>query len=202
MSVVHLAHGFNVSDRGLGSVGRLRPHLEHAGMQHRVLSYPWTRLLTLRANNRWAVEELADRVQPGDGFIAHSNGCWIGMQAAEIGAPLAWMIFVNPALHQHHEIPEHVYEVLVYHSAGDIAVRAGRWWRYLTRLAPWRWCNPHHFGAMGAVGYQGRDSRIRNFRMPDAFGHSGVWGSRKWLQRISDQAWRLNKSYSGESGNG
>lgn len=185
---IHLVHGFNVRDRGAGTVGRLAPHLEAVGLEHRTLSYPWTRLLTLSANNRWAVEELCDRVRPGDGAIAHSNGCWIVVQAAEMGAPLDWLILVNPALHPRHELPGQLRQVYVYHSEGDVAVRAGRCWRRFTRIFPWRWRRRHPWGAMGALGYTGTDPRVVNTRMPRAYGHSGVWRDDQSLARIADRA--------------
>lgn len=187
---IHLVHGVNVSDRGANSVGRIRPHLEAAGLEHRTLSYPWTRLLTLSANNRWAVEELCDRVRPGDGAIAHSNGCWIVVQAAEMGAPLDWVMLVNPALHPRHEIPGQIRRAYVYYSEGDVAVRAGRCWRILTRVFPWRWRNRHPWGAMGALGYTGADPRVINTRLPRSFGHSGVWSEPGWLRGIAERAER------------
>lgn len=185
---IHLVHGFRVSDRGTGTVGCIEPHLDTRALPYRRLSYPWTHLITLNRNSRWAVEELCDRVQPGDGAIAHSNGCWIVVQAAELGAPLDWLILVNPALHPRHELPGQLRQVFVYYSEGDVAVRAGRYWRILTRAFPWRWNNRHPWGAMGALGYTGEDPRVVNTRMPRSFGHSGVWKDEQSLMRIAERA--------------
>lgn len=190
--MIHLCHGFRVRDRGANTVNLIRPYLDALELDHQTLSYPWASLLSMHSANAWAVEELVERHQPGDGVIAHSNGAWIAVKAAEQGAQLGWMILVNPALYTRQEFPAHVRQIVVYHSPGDQAVEAGRWWRRVTGVLPWRWGNRHHFGAMGKYGYQGADRRVRNVLMPRAFKHSGVWRDVGHLEMISDMAAALS----------
>lgn len=189
MPVIHLAHGFRVRDRGANTVHRIEPLLVAEGLEVRRFSYPFTHLLfSWHWNTRWAVEELCERVQPGDGLIGHSHGCAIAARAAEAGAPFRWMILVQPALNANREFAAGLEQVHVYFNRGDAAVLAGKWWRRKTRLMPWRWRNPHDWGAMGRYGYLGGDRRIFNHQTPRSLGHSGVWRDEFWLAHIARRA--------------
>lgn len=191
--MIHLVHGFNVRDRGANSIGRLVPYLQERGLKSDVLSYPWTRLVTLSTNSRWAVQELCDQVMPGDGAIGHSNGCSIIVQAAALGAPLDWIMLVNPALDADQEFAPQLRKIAVFYSKGDLAVRAGAAWRVITRVLPWRWFNRHPWGAMGAHGYRGEDPRVTNIEMPESFGHSGVWQHHQWRAILAASAARFER---------
>ncbi len=190
--VIHLCHGFMVRDRGAKTVNRVAPYLDALELDHRTLSYPWASLLSMHSANSWAIAELVDRHLPGDGVIAHSNGAHIALSAAAQGAQIGWMILVNPALYTRAEFPGHVREIVVFHSPGDQAVEAGRWWRRATAVLPWRWGKRHHFGAMGKYGYAGLDRRVRNVMMPHRFAHSGVWQDVGHLEMIADTAAMLS----------
>ena len=170
-----LVHGFNVDDRGVGSVHRIVPALRAQGVKFDFLTYPWTDLITLRRSTKWAVGELQSRVRPGDSVLGHSHGCVIALRTAAAGVHWRWMGLVNPALPTDEDFPKHVVDnVDVWHSPGDLATPVGAVWRVVSRVLPWYWRNPHPWGAMGRYGYRG-DAPVRNHALPKSFGHSGVW---------------------------
>jgi pimeloyl-ACP methyl ester carboxylesterase len=185
---VWLIHGFNVDDRGIGSVHRAVPFLRAQDVKFDFLTYPWTDLLRLRGSTKWAVAELLDRAQPGDSVIGHSNGAVIALRAAQAGMQWRWMGLVNPALPTNEIFPEGV-PVDVWHNRGDLATVAGAVYRVVSRVLPWYWREPHPWGAMGHYGAhihtaQG-DGLVRNHEGPKRFGHSGIWKDADALRDLS-----------------
>lgn len=189
MPTAHLIHGFNVSDGGARTVGRLRPSLEAAGWRVRLHDYGWTGPLLLRLANRRVVRELQAAIAPGDVVIGHSNGCLIAWQLAECSR-LSAVVCIQPALRRD---TRWCTPVLCLYNRHDWAVRFGRLWARLASRLTRRW---HGWGAAGASGFA-PGPNITNWDTADpsvyapARGHSAVfqepaltlWGSRirRWL---------------------
>lgn len=160
-SIAILIHGFNVWDGGRGSVGKLRPFFADLGAPYVMVNYGHFGLLDTRFKNRKIAHRVADAVTSArvKGFdnivvVGHSNGCAIAHIAATCGAQIDRAVFINPALKKDIEIPASIKSLDVWHSPSDIPVRLAR---YLlpSGARPW--------GRMGADGYAGNDSRVRNF---------------------------------------
>lgn len=170
-----LIHGFNVSDGGRGSVGRLAPFLPRPAKLH---SYGWTGLLGLSCANRRAIQKMLQVIKPGDAIVAHSNGCLIAWQLAEVmGADLRAVVCINPALRRdtrwHPDVP-----VLCLHNSTDWVVQLGRMWG---RLFPVDGIEAQGWGAAGRYGFTGPNRNVANWDTAMAWwdvpvtGHSGVF---------------------------
>lgn len=171
-----LIHGFNVSDGGRASVGRLMLHLPG---DVRILSYGWTGLLGLKWANRRAIKKLKRVVKPGDRLVAHSNGCLIAWQAAELfGTQLSAVVCINPALRRDTRWPPGL-PVLCLSNSTDWVVQLGRVWG---RLFPVDGIEAQGWGAAGRYGFTGPDPLVSNWDTAEAWwdvptrGHSGVFG--------------------------
>ena len=123
-------------------------------------------------SNRRAVTQIKNQAEPGCTLVGYSNGGWAVTQVAEMGLPVHHLVLISPALHVAHAFPENVEHISVFYGHGDSAGAAARTWRRVTRAAPWRWDNPHGWGAMMAEGYAGADPRVWQHQMPDDVGHS------------------------------
>jgi pimeloyl-ACP methyl ester carboxylesterase len=153
-----LLHGFNVSDEGDRTIGRLQPYLDQAGLHVKRPRYGWLGLLGVRLLNRRFARLIADLAEPGDIVIAHSNGCAIAAEAADLGAPFGEMVLINPALDSDRQFPRQVGRVHVWHSPSDAPVWA-------SKFIPW-----HSWGDMGAVGYRGPyDYRVTSYNKENAY---------------------------------
>lgn len=151
---VILLHGFNVFDKGAGTVGRLAPYFERAGYRVKQPSYGWVFLLGVRYANSKIASMLAGLIEPGDIIVGHSNGCAIAAEVLDLGAPVSQLVLINPALDSDHVFPitDDLRAVHVWHSPSDSPV----WWA--------KWLPGHAWGDMGAVGYNGRrDPRVINY---------------------------------------
>lgn len=168
---IWLVHGWNVVDKGAGTIAKLAPYLE-GEEEVRVLGHDWSwsmtaNLLMRGCRSRRVAEELLKECQYGDVFVGHSNGCWISYLAAEMGARPRQYVFFNPALRKNREFQECLERVDIFHAPNDKALMVGKWYRRF---------NPFHsvWGEMGRVGYQGVDPRVLNHNMGN-IGHSGVF---------------------------
>lgn len=156
----HIVHGFNVRDRGKGTLDLLQPHLNEAGYTVYDRDYGWKGLLGVRIHNARVAQQIANSAQEGDIGVGHSNGCTILAMAADAGAPFDGLILINPALPNDRVFAPRLKWVDVYYSTGDLAVAAAM----ALRLLPWNW-GGHQWGDMGRVGYRGSDPRVRAFEM-------------------------------------
>lgn len=189
-----LVHGFNVTDGGRGSVGRLKPHL--AG-DVRGFSYGWTGLLKLRVTNAQATRQLLARVKPGDVLIGHSNGALVCLNVAREFQRLGAVVVINPALRRDTRWPSGL-PVLCLANSTDWVVQVGRAWSRLVSLGG---LTPHGWGAAGRYGFTAGqphvsswDTAAGHWGVP-AEGHSGIfaprcvkyWGAlvRSWLSIAS-----------------
>ncbi len=170
---VILLHGFNVTDEGCATVGKLAPYFERRGFAVKRPRYGWRGLLGVRFLNNTFGRLVADLSEPGDIVVGHSNGCAIAVKALEHGAIFDQLVLINPALDSDYEFPANVRRVHVWHSPSDAPVRFAKW-------LPW-----HSWGDMGAVGYTGDDPRVvsydkeRGFIGMSSSAHSDVFEDRK-----------------------
>lgn len=204
MTTVHLVHGFNVTDGGKRTTDRLAPFFRGAGLSTRQHDYGWIGLLGVRFANPRIAARIVPSVKPGDIGCGHSNGCLILAMAADLGAPFAGLVFINPALETERAIARHVKWVHVYHNRGDVPVEAAQ----ALDALPWNWGHRHPWGSMGNVGYLGPDPRVRNFDGgrfdPPVSGHSAIFAPSAlstWGPRIASLA-RLEAGKAGERESG
>jgi pimeloyl-ACP methyl ester carboxylesterase len=164
---VHILHGFNVRDSGKATTGKLAPRLREAGFECIEHKWGWRGIFGTWLFNSKLVDRLMEAIEPGDDVIGHSDGCNIAMWAAERGAPIRRMVFINPAVDADQELPRQVECCLVFHDHGD------KW----VRLASWLPFN--RWGKMGATG-----PLVHGFRyttVQHGYGHSGLF---KTYQRV------------------
>jgi hypothetical protein len=170
---VILIHGFNVSDEGEGTVGKLGPMFEAAGYTVKRPRYGWRGLLGVRALNKTFSRMITDMSEPGDIAVCHSNGAAIAAEAADLGAPFSQLVLINPALDHDRRFPRQLDAIHVWHSPSDGPLK-------FARLLPW-----HSWGNMGAVGYRGpADARVTNYNKQSDFrvsssAHSDIFEDEK-----------------------
>lgn len=154
MTVI-LVHGFNVWDGGKDTVGRLRPYFEAMGCEVQVFKYRWMGLLLARLRNRGLAEKLAGWIadaEPPVTVVGHSNGFTLThLAGSEFGAKIDCAVGINPALDRDEKRPKGTRKRHVWHSPSDWPSKFSRF------------LFSHPWGAMGALGFQGRDRRTRNF---------------------------------------
>lgn len=185
-----LVHGFNVSDGGRSSVGRLKSFLPGHSVRY---AYGWTGLFKLRFTNAQAVDHLARLVAPGDILIGHSNGALICWGVAErMRGKLGGVVVINPAMRRDTRWAKGT-DVLCIYNSKDWVVQLGRVWSRLVSLGG---ITPHGWGAAGRYGFthdknvQNVDSAVEHGIFPVA-GHSSIfpdpalthWGKfiRSWV---------------------
>lgn len=173
---VHLLHGFNVRDAGKASTDRLKPYFYAAGYQVLDHDYGWLGLVGVRLLDARIAARVAASVVPGDIGCGHSNGCTILSMAAEMGAPFAGLVYINPALDRDTPLAPHIPFAQVYNNDGDDAVEAAR---FLVA---------HPWGDMGRVGYIGPDWRYQNINCSRSLqGHSALFADiKKWGPIVID----------------
>ncbi len=182
----HLIHGFNVSDGGVGSIGRLCRFMHRPALH----DYGWVGLIGLRSRNDEVVRRLMPQIHPGDALVAHSNGCLIAWRLVEAGAPVSCVVCIQPALRRdtRWKVP-----VLCLYNRYDWVVTMGRvWGRFASVANPWR--DRHGWGVAGRHGFdhgdENWDTGSEDWAFPARY-HSGVfnrpavsyWGarSRGWM---------------------
>ena len=150
---IYLIHGFNVDDKGAGTVDRFAPYLEVEGFTVVSIDYGHTMLAGVRLCNNKLARTIANMAEPGSIIIGHSNGCSIIHRAVRFGAKFSQCVYINPALNRHATIGEYdaPFKMHVYHSPSDWVVK-------FARLLPF-----HLWGDMGAVGYKGDDRRYVSY---------------------------------------
>ena len=143
---VLLIHGFNVKDRGVGSVGELRGYLAAEGFPYHIMKYGFFELWKTRTKNDDVARDVAAFVKNSDRpvvIIGHSNGCTITYLAMRYyDAVPIHCVFVNPALPADITLPK-VCSYDVWHSPSDKPVK----WARMLPKSKWR-----PWGAMGAYG--------------------------------------------------
>jgi pimeloyl-ACP methyl ester carboxylesterase len=166
--MIHLIHGIR-QFQAEAHMTPLHDALADLGVPSSFADYGY-KLLPI--TNERAVNALVDSVQDGDDLVGFSNGGWAIHQFLELGLVDVRNVFlISPALNRRAEFPI-CESVTVYYSAGDWQTGLARVWRKTTDNLPWRWRQPHGWGEMGRVGYQGSDPKVRNIDMGSATGHA------------------------------
>jgi len=147
VSRIILIHGWNVRDRGAGTVGPLVKPLESLGYEVILADYghvlmPWSTSLASRKTAKY----LSTKVEPGDIVVGHSNGARVAYDLSFYAPLIRKMIWLNPALDVDVVPAKSVHGCLVVHSNRDLATRFARW------LPGTIW------GAMGRNGYCPREN--------------------------------------------
>lgn len=197
MKAVHLIHGFN-EDHQLGqpSVLILKDWLMDRGLSVMVHDYGHWDLIATR-NNENVARLIYPHVRPGDTLVGYSNGAAIIAWLESFGVQASRITLIQPALKNTWTPNKYCDQVNVYWNPGDKATIAGKWWRRVTSVFPWRWQSRHNWGEMGHTGYRGPSAKYTNYQtdamqqagMPKASGHSG-WRkaeNRKWRKFIADR---------------
>jgi hypothetical protein len=180
MAVIHLVHGFNVTDGGENTAVRLKPYVESAGLSVRIFSYGWIGLMGAWFLNPRIVRQLLSRVGPNDIGLGHSNGCVLLHKAAHFGAPFKGLVYINPALSSNAPLAPQVEWVRVYFNDGDHTVKFAT---ILRLLAPWAPLGDPIWGDMGARGYAPGRYDSAKYTPRGAISHTMHWiniSSLKW----------------------
>ena len=166
-------HGFNTSDGGRKSLGDTTPYLTYAGWWPQRFCWGWTFTFRLALRTKTAAEALAELIQPGDLLVCHSHGYQVAQQALELNPVRVQMLAYNPAARRDSVPHPSVARAVIAYAPDDTALWWGAGWRKATRMAPWRWRNPHPWGRLGRYGPDYRDPRVKALPLPEGAGHSG-----------------------------
>ena len=174
-----LIHGFNVRDKGKGSVDRLEPFLLDAfpgcTIDKDSADYGWVGLFI--ANWFWRFTKIIDRIaealKDADIVITHSNGAHFCMRAlAKIHNPKIKIVHYSPALNKKWKFKQAFERCLVFHTRKD-------WIVNISKVIP--------FSAWGNMGKQGattKDARVANIDCSEAIeSHSG-WSDDENISKI------------------
>lgn len=172
-------HGFNVSDRGKGTIDKLKPFLDIVDVD-----YGWMWLFRVKMCNSCIAKSVVNLIPEGSVGIAHSNGALIAVKVIEAyrtrqlalkvpesaiqkNYPFKKLVLINPALDVDYKFPKGLH-VDVYYTPTDRATLIARYLPFS------RW------GSMGRDGYLGNKSHIYNYDSTKMFGsktHSDVFDS-------------------------
>ena len=178
----YLVHGFNLSDGGADTVGRVLPHAQGAGINAQLFSYPWTFLFSLSWRTEEAVEKLIELADGKEiGVLAHSHGNVIAVKAAQRGCKIVHLIAIQPALKRDTSFPPIMRRVDVVYNPGDNIVTWAKRWRELANAMPWRDDNPHMWGSMGRNGPETDNPAVIRHEIHKDFKHSGMFAHKFML---------------------
>ena len=151
----------------------LVPLLERDGHKVMVHDYGELHLLETTANDNIA-RLIYPSIRSGDTLVGFSNGAAIISHLQDMGVETPRIVLIQPALNNEWVPNKHTERVAVFWNPGDIATKAGKWYRRLTTLFPWNWRKPHRWGEMGSTGYVGKDKRFvqYNTKTYGVAGHS------------------------------
>lgn len=182
MNATFTVHGFNVDDGGADTVCRLKPVLRKYDQGH-ILNHQYRRLglIGVLLNNTRIARGLMHRALSMESkgnrvnAIGHSNGCAIIVEAARQGANFDSVILINPALNINIKFPLSIKHILVVYTKHDGPTRLAR---FLDAMPLVGKLIPDIWGAMGAVGYKGTDTRVNNLNLSYSVeGHSDIFES-------------------------
>ncbi len=157
-----LVHGINCIDKGSDTVMQVAPHLAEFST---IINHSYGRIGPIGAHfkNKGIARKLVSGVDfynfENSYAVGHSNGCAIILQALRQGAKFKAILLINPALNINAVFPPGDYTITVIHTKHDKVVKAAR---FLDAIPFIGWAIPNIWGAMGALGYIGNDSRVEN----------------------------------------
>ena len=168
---VIIVHGIHTNDNA-GWMRYLEWRFLQNGWRTYVHTYGYARAILTRWQNPGRAEALADLIEPGDVVLGHSNGGCLAWMAAELGAPMAGAILLNPALDRDKLMAPQVQWVNLYTNRFDEAVP---WAEMLFR-------GSHPWGTQGRDGisvpdvprYRVVETSIPRVDAPAVRGHSAI----------------------------
>lgn len=166
MSKYHIIHGIHQSEGDISTPALIIPELIASGVSEGdiiIHDYGYVTALTSRWKNKGRAKKIANNINTGDYIIAHSNGCDITRIMLEMGVRPAGVVLLQPALDENTEFADGDYWINVFFNEEDKATLMAKYFL---------WFN-HPYGAMGRYGYQGNDTRVRNFDTLDLSGEGG-----------------------------
>lgn len=151
-----VTHGFNVSDGGRGSVGKMLSHLPGDPL---LFSYGFAGPFSLPCKNKRALKLLLKLVKPGDDLIAHSNGALLAWAVAW-RIPLRSVVVINPALRRDARWPPGLPVLCVHNSNDWICKYLARWW---SRLYQPDGIQRQGWGSAGYYGFTRNQPHVENW---------------------------------------
>jgi hypothetical protein len=177
---VHLLPGIHTEP--VSPVEQLIPYLKAAGLAIAWVDYGYILGLETRLANPIVWRTIFPYIDKGDICVAHSNGCAIGYDLMNAGAPFAGAAFINGALDPRITRPVGVKWIDVYFNAGDVVTEVAGLAQELGVVDP-------TWGAMGHLGYQGHDPSITNINCGGTVGLPTVWGHSDFFSPLKVKAW-------------
>lgn len=166
-----LIHGFNVSDKGKGTVDKLEPLLREqypdCTIDKDSADYGWIGLFI--ANWLYVftniIKRIAEALKDADMVITHSNGAHFCMKALKrIHNPNLKIVHYSPALNSKWKFNQAFDRCLIFHTRHDKPVK---WAKYVP-FSDW--------GDMGRNGAESDDWRVGNADTSDVIKtHSGYF---------------------------
>lgn len=176
---IHVVHGI-LSPVGTSGLLGLVPFLQAAGFECRVPDYGLITASETRIVNPLIWRSIRPYIEPGDLFIGHSNGCAIGYELAQDGAPFAGAVFINAALRRD-AAPSAPIWLDTYYNAGDLATVAA----VASAAAGFSDCVWGDMGHAGPTEYDptgrivgvncGPDVWTNEYALPPVSGHSDIF---------------------------
>lgn len=190
----HFFHGFAVKDGGKNTTDKLIPYFKQQGFEIVEHDYGWVWLFRLRNRNKKVVEQALPQIEEGDVLVCHSNGCLIGWELIEAGAPAKAIICIQPALRKD-TIWKAGVKVLCTYNDKDWVVNLGRMWGRLVSVAnPFR--DAHGWGAAGKYGFTSNQPHVYLWDLDvppkPAPGHSTVFKDSPvsfWGPQLAEWGW-------------
>jgi len=156
-------HGFNVWDKGRGTINRLQPFFTSKGVNTITFRTGVMGVIKVYNDNLKHAERLAKAAFNAKLLdqqvlaCGHSNGCSIiHLATTKFNAPIEKIAYINPALDSDAAPGPQVKAFHVYYSPSDLPVRAAKYLPFLI------------WGDMGARGYKGADPRCWNINKEDS----------------------------------
>jgi len=163
---VHIIHGIKTSKTN-NRLAMIKKNLLDVGFRTEeviIHSYGYMPfILSPRLENKKIAEKIAEKIGDGDIIIAHSNGCAIAWEIAEMGAKIYGAVLINPALDADKVFPHQVKWVHVFYNRDD-------WVVGLAKYMPF-----HIWGDQGRIGPKFSDPRYSLTEIPDHKNELGVW---------------------------
>lgn len=192
-STTILVHGYNVSDGGKDTVQTMQKHFR--ALSNEVVfnwNYGHFNLMNVIFQNKKVAKKIKDyvgEIEAGKSIYAvgHSNGCAILVNSARQGARYDKLLLINPALKVDTVFPDNIGQIIVIHTNNDKPTNVAG---ILDKIPFLCLAIPNAWGAMGKVGYQGKDKRVINLDMTDVLnGHSDFFANKNNdLQNIMAKA--------------
>ena len=152
-----LIHGFNVRDKGKGTIDKLEPLFKKefplAKIDKDSADYGWIGLFVANWLYPFTniIPRIASALNDADIVVTHSNGSHFCMKALKlIKNKDILVIHISPALNNNWKFKETFKSCYVYHTEHDKTV----WWA--------KWLPRSSWGDMGKIGALADDKRVHN----------------------------------------